>query len=310
MPCYNAEKYVGEAIESVLNQTYKNIELIVVNDGSTDQSGEILETYKARGVKVIEQKNRGQCAAANRALSESCGEYVKFFDADDILSPRIIEAQVERLAGRKDAVASARWGRFYDDDLRTFRLNPEPVWKDMESTDWLVGGIMKCNAMMQCGLWLVPKSVLNKMGGSFEELTLTNEFECFCRILCAVNEVIFCPEGILFYRSGIRNSLSARKSDEALESEIQSVLKGTEHILKKRQDQVAHLACANAYQHLIYNVYPSHKKLRRILAKRVSECGGAKIKPSGGRIFNLFRLWIGWRLARIMQKAFIKIKSI
>ena len=50
MPCYNAERYVGQAIESVLNQTYKNIELIVVNDGSTDQSGEILERYKARGV--------------------------------------------------------------------------------------------------------------------------------------------------------------------------------------------------------------------------------------------------------------------
>jgi len=71
MPCHNAERYVGEAIESVLNQTYQNIELIVVNDGSTDRSGEVLERYKGRGVKVIAQENRGQCAAANRAFVES-----------------------------------------------------------------------------------------------------------------------------------------------------------------------------------------------------------------------------------------------
>ena len=303
MPCYNAERYVREAIESVLNQTYKNIELIVVNDGSTDQSGEILERYKAGGVKVIEQKNRGQCAAANRALSEAQGEYIKFFDADDIISPELIEAQVRRLAGRNDAVASTKWGRFYNDDIKTFCLKPEPVWKDMESSDWLVEAIMNCNAMMQCGLWLIPKSILDKTGGWLEELTLINDFEFFCRILCTVKEVKFSPEAVLYYRSGMKNSLSARKSDRARESEIQSVLKGTEHILRRRKDPRARLACANNYQHLIYDLYPKHKDSRELLSKRVLECGGSNIKPSGGRYFQLLRPWIGWKMARRLQRA-------
>jgi glycosyltransferase involved in cell wall biosynthesis len=74
MPCYNAGKYVAEALDSVLAQTYPNIEIIVVNDGSKDSSAEVLERYRSRGIKVIHQENRGQCAAANRAFAESTGE--------------------------------------------------------------------------------------------------------------------------------------------------------------------------------------------------------------------------------------------
>jgi len=303
MPCYNAEKYVGEAIESVLKQTYKNIELIVVNDGSTDRSGEILERYKARGVKVFEQENRGQCAAANRAFSEARGEYVKFFDADDILSPRFIEAQVERLAGREDAVASARWGRFYDDDLKTFRLNPEPVWRDMESTQWLVEALQKAQPMQQCGLWLIPRTVLKQAGGWNEKLSLINDFEFFCRILASVRTVLFCEDSTLFYRSGISGSLSTQKSSRARESECESLLLGTGHILRKRQDAEARLACANVCQHLIYDLYPRHPDLRARLQTRIEECGGAKIDPSGGRYFQMLNPWIGWKLARRVQRA-------
>jgi hypothetical protein len=294
---------VGEAVESVLNQTYHNIELIVVNDGSTDRSREVLERYKGRGVKVITQENQGQCAAANRALAEARGEYVKFFDADDILSPHFIEAQVGRLDGRKDAVASARWGRFYNDDIRTFRLNPEEVWKDMESTEWLVVATIKAQPMQQCGLWLIPKDVLTKTGGWLEGLSLTNDFEFFCRVLCSVNEVLFCEQATLYYRSGMWGSLSARKSREARESECKSILLGTGHILSKRQDARARLSCANTCQHLIYDLYPKHPDLRKELAQRVEECGGAKIEPSGGRYFQLLRPWIGWRLARRLQRA-------
>jgi len=306
MPCHNAEKYIVEAVESVLNQTYQNIELIVVNDGSTDQSGEVVKRYKGLGVIVIEQKNRGQCAAANLALEKSNGEYVKFFDADDILSPRFIEAQVERLAGRKDAVASAQWGRFYNDDIKTFRLSPEPVWRDMDSIQWLVEALMRAQPMQQCGLWLIPKKVLERVGGWNESLSLINDFEFFCRILVSVKKVYFCQEAKLFYRSGILGSLSAQKNRIARESECESLLLGTDHILKKRHDGEAKLACANMCQHLIYNLYPMHPDLRARLQKRVVECGGANIKPSGGRYFQVLRSWIGWKLARRLQRVFGK----
>jgi glycosyltransferase involved in cell wall biosynthesis len=303
MPCHNAEKYVGAAIESVLYQTYKNIELIVVNDGSTDRSGEVLERCKAKGVKVVTEKCGNASRARNRAFREAKGEYVKFFDADDILSPEMVERQVGRLAGRQDAVAMSEWGRFYNDDIKTFRPNPQSVWRDMGGVEWLVKAIRDAQPMMQAGMFLIPKSLAEKAGPWNEELTLIDDFEYFCRLFCEAKEILFVPETTLYYRSAIQNSLSTQKSRQARESECESLLLGTGHILRKRQDAEARLACANVCQHLIYDLYPKHPDLRERLRRRVEECGGAQIEPSGGRYFQMLRPWIGWKLARRLQRA-------
>ena len=83
MPCFNAERYVKIAIDSILEQSWDSLEIIIVNDGSTDASELILDSIADSRVRVIHQENRGQCAAANRALAEAQGTLIKFFDADD-----------------------------------------------------------------------------------------------------------------------------------------------------------------------------------------------------------------------------------
>lgn len=86
MPVYNSEKYVSEAIDSVCNQSYENWELLIVNDGSTDHSAEIINEYarKDSRIKVFHRKNEGVSMARNFALSRICGDYVTFIDSDDI----------------------------------------------------------------------------------------------------------------------------------------------------------------------------------------------------------------------------------
>jgi glycosyltransferase involved in cell wall biosynthesis len=303
MPCHNAEKYVGEAVESVLNQTYKNIELIVVNDGSTDRSGEVLQRYKGRGVKVVTERCGSASKARNRAFLDARGEYIKFFDADDLISPEMIERQVARLNGRQDALAMSEWGRFYNDDIQTFKPNPQSVWRDMMGVDWLVEAIHDAEPMMQAGMFLIPRGLAQKAGPWNEELTLIDDFEYFCRLFCEAEEILFVANTMLFYRSGVWGSLSAQKSRKARESECESILLGTSHILRRRSYPEARMACANVCQHLIYDLYPKHPELRKKLEIRVSECGGASIKPSGGMYFNLIRNWVGWKLARRLQKA-------
>ena len=87
MPVYNVEKYINECIDSVLNQTMKDFELIVVDDGSTDSSGLILDEYQAKDnrVTVIHKKNEGVSAARNDALEKCQGEYIYIMDSDDYL---------------------------------------------------------------------------------------------------------------------------------------------------------------------------------------------------------------------------------
>lgn len=98
IPCYNSAQYAPEAIDSVLNQTYKNIEIIVVDDGSKDNLKEVVDPYmKSGAITYLFQANKGVSAARNAGLKLARGEYVKFLDSDDFLYPLQIEKQVQDL---------------------------------------------------------------------------------------------------------------------------------------------------------------------------------------------------------------------
>jgi glycosyltransferase involved in cell wall biosynthesis len=97
IPCYNQAHFLSEAIESVLCQGYTNVEVVVVDDGSTDNASEVASRYERAGVRLIRQENRGVSAARNRGLDETQGEYVVFLDSDDRLLPGALEVGVKDL---------------------------------------------------------------------------------------------------------------------------------------------------------------------------------------------------------------------
>ena len=83
LPVFNGEKFIGKAIESVLNQSLNDFELIIVNDGSTDSTLDIITSFDDERIKVIDQNNKGPGQARNNGLEIASGEYVMFLDADD-----------------------------------------------------------------------------------------------------------------------------------------------------------------------------------------------------------------------------------
>ena len=103
IPTYNREEFIVETINSVLNQTYKDFEIIVVDDGSTDKTKQKLEPFKSK-IKLIEQKNSERAVARNNGVKNSSGEYTAFLDSDDIWTEDKLEKQVELLDSRPDAV--------------------------------------------------------------------------------------------------------------------------------------------------------------------------------------------------------------
>lgn len=96
IPVYNAQEYVAEALESVFNQTYKNIEIIVVNDGSSDNSLSVLQQYEER-ITLLDIKNRGVSYARNYAVKHSAGQWLAFLDADDEWLPAKLSSQLESI---------------------------------------------------------------------------------------------------------------------------------------------------------------------------------------------------------------------
>ena len=118
MPCFNHEKYVAEAIESVLNQTYDNIEFIALDNGSTDGSYEVMKRYEDRLAKLLHfEKN--DLGKAREALQRNCtGEYIAFMTSDDVWLPEKLEKQMRIFREKKDVKACFTWANLIDDDSR------------------------------------------------------------------------------------------------------------------------------------------------------------------------------------------------
>jgi glycosyltransferase involved in cell wall biosynthesis len=130
VPVFNGERYVAEAIESVLAQTYPDIELIVVDDGSTDRSAEIVAGYD--GVRLLRQTNAGPVAARLHGLSRSSGVFVTFLDHDDVFFPHRVERQVAYLDEHPEVAAVLCRHEILLEEGMTLPtwVKPDPVYGD------------------------------------------------------------------------------------------------------------------------------------------------------------------------------------
>lgn len=115
VPIYNVEKYLNKCIDSIVNQTYKNLEIILIDDGSTDGSGDICDEYAGRDmrIKVFHQENKGVVAARKVGIKNATGEYIGFVDGDDYIDSNMF-AELYHLINKKEAdIVSSGWKREY-----------------------------------------------------------------------------------------------------------------------------------------------------------------------------------------------------
>jgi glycosyltransferase involved in cell wall biosynthesis len=302
IPCFNAERYIGETIESVLRQTWPAIEVIVVDDGSTDSSAAEIERFKSAGVQLIRQENKGAGAARNRAYVASSGNFVQFLDADDLLDFKKIECQMARIVDRPRCVASAQWGRFYSSTNET-RFDPEPVWCDLDPLDWLTLSRADGLGMLFPALWLAPRSIADAAGQWDERLSLGDDGEYFTRILLAAERVLFCSGARCHYRSSVPSSLSGRKSPGAWSSQFR-VIELCEAYVRAREDsERTRRGFALSWQHLAHASYPYDPDLAERSLARARTLGPVVIRPGGGPAFAIVSRVLGWRVARRFQVA-------
>ena len=159
IPCYNNQATVGAAIESALGQTTKNVEVIVIDDGSMDRSLEIISRYEDR-VTVIKQENSGACVARNRGLEASKAAFVKFLDADDVLLPDCIRAQLESSRNLDESTVVFGKGIWVDEAGRTIRNYPEGL-KDGDELS--VADLVEGSPLTSCPLH--RRDLLLQVGG-------------------------------------------------------------------------------------------------------------------------------------------------
>ncbi len=300
IPCYNAEPWIAEALESALAQTHPDREIIVVDDGSKDASVDVVRRFTARGVQLVRQPNRGASAARNAGLAAARGDWFQFLDADDLLAPDKIARQLE-LADRigREFAFCAQWTRFTT-TLAQADFTPQPLCMDAAAVDWLVLK-MEQNRMMHPAAWLITRELADKAGPWNEQLSLDDDGEYFTRIVAASRGVRCCPRAMSYYRSRISGSLSGRKSERALASAFAAIESAVQQLLQLEDSPRTHHAGAVAWQRFIYEAYPGGRSERRVAAQRVAHYGGCSLAPEGGPRFQRLSRWVGWKMAKRLQ---------
>jgi glycosyltransferase involved in cell wall biosynthesis len=179
IPCHNAAPYVGAAIESALDQTYAEVEVIVIDDGSTDDSLGVIRSYGDR-IRWERTPNRGAPAARNRGLELARGAYVKFLDADDVLLPDCLERQVRQskaLSNNQRAIVygDALW--VDADGNQLTHSSPRPRRADEDP----IAHILTQNPLTSCPLH--RQSHLHEVGGFDESLARSQEHDLHVRLV-------------------------------------------------------------------------------------------------------------------------------
>ena len=299
IPCYNAAPWIEETIRSALAQTHADREIIVIDDGSTDDSLRHARKYESREVRVVTQRNAGASAARNHGLRLATGDFIQFLDADDLLAPEKIAIQVRELTSNDGCIAAGPWGRFMDHPYRA-RFIPEKNWEVNDPLQWLCHNFSG-EGMMPPIAWLTPRVVADRAGPWEERLSLNDDGEYFCRVLLCTRKIIFCNKAVTFYRSNIRDSLSRRRDRSAWESALLSHDKCVEALLKAEDSPRTRRACADLYQRLAFTTYPTYRDLAARCEDAALRLGGSGQSPDGGLIFRLFRDMFGWKAARLIQ---------
>jgi glycosyltransferase involved in cell wall biosynthesis len=234
IPCYNAERWIGEAIQSCLKQTYQPNEVIVVDDGSTDQSRKVVSVAVRNdaAVRLIESSHQGACAARNQGLAAAGGEYVQFLDADDLMSPRKLELQIAAAAQSREAVPCGPW--LWLQQTNGHWTTEQPRQHMSCSGDfvrhWLEGYFLA----VHCFLW--PRAAVVALGGWDESLSNNQDGDLYIRAL--LNRVQFCfvPESMVYYRRGHSdNSVNSQRTSASLKSRVR-VLDKVQAALESRGD--------------------------------------------------------------------------
>lgn len=264
IPCYNSERFIAETLDSCLAQTYDNIEVIVVDDGSTDHSFDIAKDYESKDgrVKVICQPNAGACTARNNALGHSVGNYVMFLDADNVISVNKVEVQLMRLMSDGDemAVATCAWDRFYS-TLNEATFPQLTVYRDYETGFDMLLDLWNHSEMFETACYLLSRSLALKAGKWEESLRKNQDGEYFSRVLMLASKVLFCVEAKLYYRTGEYESVSKGNSKEKIESYLKSLVFYKKNALSHEDSKRVRIALAHNFSLFIYLYYGQYPDL-------------------------------------------------
>ncbi|MBN1830333.1 MAG: glycosyltransferase, partial [Deltaproteobacteria bacterium] len=214
MPAYNHEKFIIPAVESVRDQSFKNWELLIVDDGSTDETGSKADGLSGGPIRVFHQENSGTASALNRGLAEARGQYIAILNSDDAYHPKRFERLIEAMNGNPGALLALSTVRLIDGQGEQIVAGREVKWLAAAREFYRNSGnfflsVLRDNFTCTSSNFLFRRELLDRIG-PFRDFRYANDLDFLFRAL-SIAPPVFADEELLSYRIHEANTLRERK---------------------------------------------------------------------------------------------------
>lgn len=312
IPLYNSEQYIAKTIESALNQTWKDKEIIIVDDGSTDNSLSIAKSYESDSLKVYTHANRGVCASRNYALTKAVGEYIQYLDHDDIIDLHKIEKQMNYISFQslcKTDVVYCAHVNFLDDIKDILPYNDSHQGKSYDKPLELFNDMLIARSIILPGSYLMHRSLIENVGGWNEELLNNEDGEFYARIMTMATSVHYVPGTKVYWRS-TPNSLSKQVDTSYLVFKYIAWTTIATTLLKNNDVEETRYACSKLLTDFVVEFRPANqawlKSLEAFMKKN-------KIKydtMNKSKVHKFLINTIGWRQTLLLKEKIRNFKSV
>lgn len=288
IPVYNAEATIKETIDSVLNQTFTDLELLVINDGSKDSSLSIISNIKDSRLKVFSYKNAGVAISRNRGIKKAGGKFIAFLDADDLWTSDKLEAQLKALQSNPKAAVAYSWVDYINEFGEFLHNGNHTTINGNAYKQLLVENVLENGSNP-----LIRRDALIKVGGFNQSLTPAEDWDMWLR-LAACYDFVTVPYPQILYRtlshSGSTNVLKMEKVCSQLIEQAFNRAPASFQYLKKRASGIL-------YYYLIHKSLESKNSSQNSIAAMRFFCNTIRYDAS---------VW-QWR---IMLKTIIRISTL
>ncbi len=274
IPAFNAEEWIADTIRSAVAQTWPRKEIILVDDGSHDQTLSVARKFASREVHITSTVNAGAAAARNKAYALSQGDYIQWLDADDLLAPDKVERQLSALGedASESTLLSSPWGYFRYRPHRA-KFAPTALWQDLSRIEWLLHK-MGDQSFMQTATWLTSRKLCDAAGPWNTELSYDDDGEYFCRVLLASSGTRFVSEANVFYRNAASNRLShIGLSNTKMDSLLRSMKLHVTYLRSMEDSERVTEACFKYLQSWSVYFDPERRDITAELRKMAKELG-------------------------------------
>ncbi|MBD2425194.1 glycosyltransferase [Phormidium sp. FACHB-1136] len=245
IPAYNAEKTIKETLESALNQSFRDLEVIVIDDGSTDKTAEIVSGLEDNRIRFFSYPNSGAQISRNRGIEKSTGDYLSFLDADDLWTPDKLEAQYFALQEHSDCAVAYSWTTFIDENGnplpggQRFRFQGQ-VYEQLLLGDFIGSGSNP----------LIRKEALLAVGTFDEAILGGQDWEMWLRLASQYSFTVVPRNQVLYRKSSTSWSSNIERQERGYKQVIDKCLSTAPEQLQKRRNEII----GNRYRLLTFDV--------------------------------------------------------